>query len=244
MKIIICNNYDEISAQAATIVAQQITAKPECVLGLATGSTPVGMYEKLCEMFENNKIDFSGVSSVNLDEYFPIKKSNPQSYDFFMHEKLFSHVNIRPENINIPNGEAQDADCECERYEEKIESIGGIDLQILGIGENGHIGFNEPGEFLYSKTHETSLTASTIAANSRFFGSADEVPQKALTMGMATILKSKKILLLANGAKKHNAIKQLLDGKISTMCPATLLNLHSDLVIICDKEAYYGEKNI
>ncbi len=244
MKIIICNNYDEVSAQAAAIVAKQINSNPESVLGLATGSTPVGMYEKLCEMFEKHEIDFSRVSSVNLDEYYPIKKSNPQSYDFFMHEKLFSHINIHPENINIPNGEAKDADIECERYEKKIESIGGIDLQILGIGENGHIGFNEPGEFLYSKTHETSLTASTIAANSRFFDSAYEVPQKALTMGMATILKAKKILLLANGVKKHTAIGQLLGGKISTMCPATLLNLHSDLVVICDKEAYYGEKNI
>ena len=243
MRIIICENYDELSKKAALLVASQINMKPNCVLGLATGSTPVGMYRCLCDMYIKGEIDFSQVASVNLDEYYPIKKSNEQCYDYFMKTNLFSHININENNINIPNGEAKDAASECNRYEQKITSLGGIDLQILGIGENGHIGFNEPDDFLVSATHKTNLAESTINANSRFFKSADEVPKSALTMGVGTILKSKKIVLLASGTKKHTALSRVLEGKISTSCPATLLNLHSNLIIICDKEAYYG-KNI
>ena len=240
MRIIICDNYEEMSKKAALVVASQINMKPDCVLGLATGSTPEGMYRNLVEMHNNGDIDFSLVTSFNLDEYYPIAKKNVQSYDYFMKDKLFSHINISPEKTNIPNGEAQDADKECADYEKLIEASGGIDLQILGIGQNGHIGFNEPDEFLYSHTHKTSLTESTINANARFFASAEEVPKNALTMGMATILKSKKILLLASGKNKHDAVKKILSGKITTSCPATMLNIHSDLVIICDNEAYNG----
>lgn len=240
MRIIVCNNYEEMSKKAALLVASQVNLKPNSVLGLATGSTPEGMYDYLIEMYRNNEVDFSQVTTFNLDEYFPIAKSNVQSYDYFMKENLFSKVNIPSENINIPNGEAKDPETECKRYEEKISLSGGIDLQILGIGQNGHIGFNEPDSFLYSCTHKTDLSESTINANSRFFESADEVPKNALTMGMATILKAKKILLLASGKNKHEAISKLVSGMITTSCPATLLNIHNDLIVICDKEAYNG----
>ncbi len=240
MRIIICDNYEEMSKKAAILVASQVNMKPDCVLGLATGSTPEGMYQKLIEMYNNNEVDFSSVVSFNLDEYYPITKSNVKSYDYFMRKKLFSHINIPAENINIPNGDADDAEAECDEYERLIDMRGGIDLQILGIGQNGHIGFNEPDIILHSRTHKTELTESTINANSRFFDSPDDVPKSALTMGIATILKSKKILLLASGKNKHDAINKLVSGTITTACPATMLNIHNDLVIICDKEAYYG----
>ena len=240
MRLIICENYDEISLRAAALVAERINTKPDCVLGLATGSTPEGMYKILIDMYKNGEVDFSSVKTFNLDEYYPIEKSNSQSYDYFMRAKLFSHINIDEKNTNIPDGQADDADKECDSYEEKIASSGGIDLQILGIGQNGHIGFNEPGEYLHSKTHVTGLTESTISANSRFFDSADEVPKNALTMGIATILSAKKIILLASGKSKHDAISKLLSGKITTDCPASMLNIHNDLVIICDQEAYNG----
>ncbi len=240
MRIIICDDYEEMSKKAAILVASQVNMKPDCVLGLATGSTPEGMYQNLIEMYNNGEVDFSSVVSFNLDEYYPIAKCNVQSYDYFMRSKLFSHINIPDDNINIPNGAADNAEVECDQYEKRIDMCGGVDLQILGIGRNGHIGFNEPDSVLYSRTHKTELTESTINANSRFFDSPDDVPKSALTMGIATILKSKKILLLASGKSKHEAISKLVSGKITTTCPATLLNIHNDLVIICDKEAYYG----
>lgn len=240
MRITVCENYNEMSKTAATLVASQITLKPDCVLGFATGSTPVGMYEELCRMYKNGEIDFSAVTSFNLDEYYPIQKQNPESYNFFMYDKLFSHINIKKEKIHIPDGETTNPEKECERYEASITESGGIDLQILGIGVNGHIGFNEPNDNLDAKTHLTSLSKSTIDANSRFFDSSDEVPKKAITMGVSTILKSKKIVLLANGKNKHGVIKELLKEKVNTAVPATLLNVHRDVVIICDKEAYYG----
>ena len=179
MRVIVCDNYDEISEKAAKLVASQVILKPDCVLGLATGSTPIGLYNKLIELNKNGEIDFSEVTTFNLDEYYPIKKSNSQSYDYFMKEHLFSKVNIKPENTFIPNGETTDPEAECENYENLIEEKGGIDLQILGIGKNGHIGFNEPDEFLNSKTHVTKLTESTIEANSVFFGKAEDMPREA-----------------------------------------------------------------
>ncbi len=240
MRIIICNNYEEMSKEAAKLVASKIILKPDCVLGLATGSTPIGMYNELVEMNKKGEISFEKVTSFNLDEYYPIKKSNSQSYQYFMDENLFSKVNIKAENTHIPNGETDDPEAECENYEAQIKEHGGVDLQILGIGQNGHIGFNEPDQKLDSKTHLTLLTQSTIDANSRFFDSADEVPKKALTMGMATILKAKTIVLLASGSNKHDVIKELMTEKITTNNPATLLNVHNDVVIVCDKAAYYG----
>ena len=241
MRIIVCNNYEEMSKEAAKIVAAKIILKPDCVLGLATGSTPVGMYNELARMNKEGEISFASVKSFNLDEYYPIKKSNSQSYQYFMNENLFSKVDIKAENTHIPNGEVSDPEAECENYEALIAQHGGIDLQILGIGQNGHIGFNEPEEKLYTKTHLTGLTQSTIDANSRFFESADEVPKQALTMGMATILKARTIVLLASGSNKHEVIKELMSEKITTNNPATLLNVHNDVIIICDKAAYDGE---
>lgn len=238
MRVIVCENYDELSVQAARIVAAQLVVKPQSILGLATGSTPVGMYKKLIEMNKDGKIDFSEVKTYNLDEYYPIKKSNDQSYDYFMNEQLFSHINIDKNNTNIPNGEAPDAEKECERYENELSKIGGVDLQILGIGQNGHIAFNEPDENLISVTHLTKLTQNTIEANSRFFASEDEVPKQALTMGMGSILKAKKIVIMANGKNKSDAVAELLNNNITTSNPATMLKVHPDVTLICDKDAF------
>lgn len=238
MRVIVCENYEEVSKKAAAIVASQLTLKPDSTLGLATGSTPIGMYDILAQMNKNGEIDFSKVTTFNLDEYYPIKKSNDQSYDYFMDKQLFSKININKENTHIPNGEALDPHEECINYEKQIEANGGIDLQVLGIGQNGHIGFNEPDENLISKTHLTDLTQSTIDANSRFFESADEVPKQALTMGIATIMQAKTIILLANGQSKSDVIAKLLDDDITTSNPATMLKVHPNVIIICDKEAY------
>ena len=193
MRLILCENYDEVSKAAAKIMASQLILKPASVLGLATGSTPLGMYKILAEMNQRGDIDFSEVKSYNLDEYYPLDASNDQSYRYFMNENLFSKVNINIENTHVPCGTAPDPEKECEDYEKMIESSGGIDLQVLGIGQNGHIGFNEPGASLNSRTHLTDLTENTINANSRFFASEDDVPRQALTMGIGTILRAKRL---------------------------------------------------
>ena len=236
LKFIICKDYDEMSHKAAEIFASQIKANPHSVLGLATGSTPIGMYAELSSM----ELDFSGIKTVNLDEYYPISPKNENSYRYFMNENLFSKVNIDINNTYVPNGEAVDADKECREYDALIDRLGGIDIQVLGIGPNGHIGFNEPDTELFAGTHVTSLTASTIDANSRFFDSIDEVPKKALTMGMSSILGAKKIVLLISGKGKHDALKALLDDKITPAVPATFLKLHRDVTVICDKASYEG----
>ena len=238
MKVIVCNDYNEMSAKAASIVASQMILKPNCVLGLATGSTPIGLYNNLVEMEKAGEIDFSDVTSINLDEYYPISPKNDQSYRYFMNEHLFSRVNIDIARTHVPNGETKDPEAEGARYDKLIESVGGIDLQILGIGQNGHIGFNEPDVNLYTGTHVTGLTESTIEANSRFFASKDEVPTKAITMGMASILGARKIILLASGSSKAPVVAELLKGFINTNVPASLLNVHPDVVLICDREAY------
>lgn len=240
MRLQVCETYEEMSKAAAKLVASQITIKPDCVLGFATGSTPVGMYRELCQMYQAGELDFSGVTTFNLDEYYPIQKDNPESYHAFMEENLFRHVNVPRDRIHIPDGNAPDPEKECDAYEKAIQSCGGIDLQILGIGQNGHIGFNEPDASLDAKTHVTQLTESTIEANSRFFDSVAQVPRKAITMGVSTILKSRKIILLASGKNKHAVVKGLLTDTVSTSLPATLLNLHPDVVVICDREAYEG----
>ena len=240
MRIICCNDYKEMSLVGASIVADVVKAKPTCVLGLATGSTPEGLYAALIEMYQNGELDFSGVTTVNLDEYYPISPENEQSYRYFMNTKLFDHVNVNKENTHVPNGSAQDAAAEAARYEAFVRSLGGADIQILGIGRNGHIAFNEPAEALYPVTHVTGLTEDTIDANARFFASADEVPTKALTMGMGTILSAKKIIILANGKGKHEAVSAMLSGMVTTSCPASFLNLHADVTLICDHAAYEG----
>lgn len=240
MKTIVCKNYQEMSEEAAKLVAAQLAEKNDSVLGLATGSTPEGMYACLTKMYRDGKIDFSKVKSVNLDEYYPINPENDQSYRYFMNYHLFDKVNIDKKNTHLPDGLAKDPAKFCADYEKLIASLGGIDLQVLGIGRNAHIGFNEPGDVLYPDTHVTDLTPSTIEANSRFFASEDLVPRRALTMGIASILRAKKIIILASGTNKHNAVKKLLGNTLETKYPATMLNLHNDVTLICDEEAYNG----
>lgn len=240
MKIIRCKDYDEMSAIAGKIMVDQVKEKPDSILGLATGSTPVGMYKKMIQAYKNGEVSFKDVHTFNLDEYYKIEKTNDQSYYYFMNENLFSHIDIDKNNIDIPNGQAEDYQAECERYENAMAESAGIDIQVLGVGVNGHIGFNEPEENLYEKTHLTGLTQSTIEANSRFFDSIDLVPTSALTMGMGSIMKAKKILVLISGKSKHDVVTKILGDRITTQTPVTLLKGHHDVTVIVDDEAYNG----
>ena len=235
MKLIIVENYEEISKLAAINIKDVIDKNPNAILGLATGSTPLGTYKELIKMNKENEIDFSKVTTVNLDEYIGLCEKDTQSYRYFMNENLFNNINIKKENTFIPNGLAKDIQEETNNYDKKIDELGGIDIQILGIGTNGHIAFNEPSDFLISGTHLTNLTQSTINANSRFFNSINEVPKTAITMGLGQIMKSKKILLLAHGENKVEVIKEVLSGKITTKNPATMLQMHTDVTVIIDK---------
>lgn len=238
MRVIVCENYDEMSKEGAKLFASQMILKPNSILGLATGSTPIGLYKNLIEMNKAGEIDFSDITSFNLDEYYSLSPENDQSYRYFMNENLFNHVNIDKARTSVPNGLSENPEEEGANYDAMIEKAGGVDIQLLGIGQNGHIGFNEPDENLITGTHLTDLTENTIQANSRFFNSIDEVPTKAITMGMASIMKAKKIVLLASGASKKAVVQELLNDHITTNVPATLLKLHPDVVLICDKEAY------
>lgn len=238
MKILKFETYDEMSAAAADILAKQINIKNDSVIGLATGSTPVGMYKKLAEMNKSGMVDFSRVKTVNLDEYYPISPDNRQSYRYFMNENLFNNINIDMANTYVPDGSAENADEACEKYERIIKSLGGIDIQVLGIGQNGHIGFNEPDVEVSLYTHKTGLTENTLEANSRFFSEDEVMPTSALTMGIGTIFSAKKIILLINGKNKQEAFKQLFSDKITTACPATVLKLHPNVTVLCDREAF------
>jgi len=229
-----------MSKAAGLMVAGQIALKPNSVLGLATGSTPEGLYAELSRMYANKDLDFSEVKTFNLDEYYPIDRANDQSYYYFMNQHLYSKVNLKAENVHIPNGSAANAEAECVAYDKLIDDNCGIDLQILGIGNNGHIAFNEPAGELSAGTHLVKLTENTIEANSRFFASADDVPRTALTSGMATIMKARKIILMVSGANKREPLAKLLAGKITTDCPVTMLSMHSDVTIIADKAAMGG----
>lgn len=240
MKVIVCKNYKEMSEQGAKIVADVMAKKPNAILGLATGSTPVGMYQELIALNKAGKIDFKNITTVNLDEYYPIEPTNDQSYRYFMNDNLFNHVNIDKNKTFVPQGNAKDGEEEAIRYETFVRSLGGADIQVLGIGRNGHIAFNEPDTELVPVTHVTNLTEDTIDANARFFASADEVPKQALTMGMGTILSAKKIIILANGKGKHDAVMKMLKGTVTTSCPASFLNLHDDVTVLCDEDAYKG----
>ena len=226
-----------MSRKAANIISAQVIMKPNCVLGLATGSTPIGTYDQLVEWYNKGDLDFSEVTTVNLDEYKGLPRTNDQSYYYFMHQHLFDRVNIDPERTNVPNGMEPDAEKECGRYEELIRSLGGVDLQLLGLGHNGHIGFNEPGEAFEKETHCVDLTESTIEANKRFFASADDVPKQAYTMGIKTIMQAKKILLIAGGEEKAEALKNSLYGPITPSVPASILQLHNDVTVIADEAA-------
>ena len=237
MRVYVVEDYKKLSRKSAQIVAGQIQLKPKSVLGLATGSTPLGMYEELVKMYKEGDLDFSEVTTFNLDEYYELDKDNPESYYTYMNENLFKHVNINKDNVNIPDGMAENVDEECKRYEDKIESAGRIDLQVLGIGRNGHIGFNEPNLKFEALTHLVELDEETIKDNSRFFDSVEEVPTKAISMGIKTIMQSKKIVLLANGKDKAQAIKKALTGEIKPEVPASILQLHPDITVIVDKDA-------
>ena len=231
MKKIVCKNYEELSKCGADIIAEQIKAKPDSILGLATGSTPIGLYKCLREM----PLDFSNISSFNLDEYYPISKENDQSYCYFMKDNLFNHIKVK--STDIPNGEASDAEAECRRYDEAIEQAGGIDLQLLGLGVNGHIGFNEPADALSVGTHAVDLTESTIEANARFFANKEDVPRRALTLGLGGIMRAKKILVLASGKNKAEVVRKMFSGEVTTDVPASLLQLHNDVTVIVDEDA-------
>ena len=237
MRIYKAKDYEEMSRKAAGIVSAQIIMKPDCVLGLATGSTPVGLYKQLIEWYRNGDLDFSGVRTVNLDEYKGISRENDQSYYYFMHQNLFDHVNIPAENTHLPDGMEPDSEKECRRYEELIQSMGSVDLQLLGIGHNGHIGFNEPADAFDKQVHCVTLTQSTIEANKRFFASAEEVPRQAYTMGIQTIMRSKKILIIANGEGKADIVRDAFFGPITPMVPASVLQLHNDVTLVADEAA-------
>ena len=238
MKICVCENYQEMSKVAAEIVAEVIKNKPDCVIGLATGDTPKGTYKALVEKYAAGELDFSRVKSVNLDEYYPISPDNDQSYRYFMNNELFNHINIDPKNTAVPDGTAEDPEESCRAYEAHIDELGGIDIQVLGIGRNGHIGFNEPADELHANTHLTALTEDTIDANSRFFENEADVPRHAMTMGIGSIFKAKKVIILANGEGKAEAIRGMICGGINPHLPASLLQLHPDVTVICDTKAY------
>ena len=238
MKICVCENYEEMSKVAADMIADVVENKPDCVLGLATGDTPKGMYKVLVEKCAAGALDFSRVKSVNLDEYYPISPDNDQSYRYFMNNQLFNHINIDPKNTAVPDGAAKDPEESCRAYEAHIDSLGGIDIQVLGIGRNGHVGFNEPADELHANTHLTALTEDTIDANSRFFENEADVPRHAITMGIGSIFKAKKVIIRANGEGKAEAIRATICGGINPHVPASLLQLHPDVTVICDTKAY------
>ena len=237
MKIYKAKDYKDMSRKAANIISAQVIMKPNCVLGLATGSTPIGTYDQLVEWYNKGDLDFSEVTTVNLDEYKGLPRTNDQSYYYFMHQHLFDRVNIDPERTNVPNGMEPDAEKECGRYEELIRSLGGVDLQLLGLGHNGHIGFNEPGEAFDKETHCVDLTESTIEANKRFFASADDVPKQAYTMGIKTIMQAKKILIVVNGENKADIVERAFFGPVTPEVPASILQLHNDVTLVGDEAA-------
>jgi len=235
MKKFVYDSYDDMSRAAADIIAAQIARKPDSILGLATGSTPLGLYAELVKRFDAGELDFSKARSFNLDEYYPIRKDHPQSYNHYMHENLFGKVNFAA--VRLPNGETGDPQDECAKYDTDIAAAGGIDLQLLGIGVNGHIGFNEPAESYSMSTYLVDLSESTLAANSRFFTGGEVQPESALTMGFGAIFGAKSILLLVSGANKAPIVKRLLENKIHTDVPACLLLLHPDVTVLLDRAA-------
>ena len=237
MRLIVAKDYADVSRKAANIIAAQVQLKPDCVLGLATGSSPVGTYQELIRKYESGELDFSQVKTVNLDEYVGLPKEHDQSYAYFMRTNLFDRVNIDQANCNIPNGMNPDAAGECARYDAVIEAFGGADLQLLGLGPNGHIGFNEPCDEFVNGTNKVELTASTIDANQRFFEKREDVPTHAYTMGIGSIMKAKCVLLVVNGEKKAQAVKDCFFGPIKPQAPGSILQLHPDFILVADEAA-------
>lgn len=237
MNIIKVKDYQDMSRKAANIISAQIIMKPDCVLGLATGSTPIGTYAQLVEWYKKGDLDFSKISTVNLDEYRGLSHDNDQSYYYFMHENLFKHVNIREEATFVPDGTNENAADACASHEKTIKDLGGIDLQLLGLGNNGHIGFNEPSSCFDKDTHCVDLTQSTIDANARFFASKEDVPTQAYTMGIRTIMRAKKILVVVNGEGKADIVKEAFFGPVTPQVPASILQMHPDVTIVGDEAA-------
>jgi len=237
MLLIEAKDYNDMSRKAANIISAQVIMKPHAVLGLATGSTPVGAYKQLVEWYNKGDLDFANVTSVNLDEYKGLSPENDQSYRYFMNTNLFNHVNINKERTFVPNGLEPDSEKACAAYNEIIRSVGGIDLQLLGLGNNGHIGFNEPNGQFDRTTHCVNLTQSTIEANKRFFASEEDVPRQAYTMGIKTIMQAKKILVVVSGEDKAAILKEVLYGPITPEVPASILQLHNDVTIVADAAA-------
>ena len=236
MKFLAFESYEKMSIKAAGLIAAQITLKEGCVLGLATGSTPIGTYTHLAKLCAAGELNFSGVRTVNLDEYCGLAADNEQSFRYFMDHNLFNNINIDKANTHVPDGMAADIDAECRRYDELIESLGGIDLQLLGIGNNGHIGFNEPDAEFSKGTHSVTLSENTIEANKRFFNDASEVPRQALTMGMRAILNARKIVMIANSPTKEKIIRAAIEGPITSQVPASILQLHPDVTVLYSKK--------
>jgi len=237
MEVIIKSNYEEMSKEGAKIIAELVRNKPNCVLGLATGSTPVGLYKELIRMHKEEGLDFSKVTTFNLDEYYGLPTSHDQSYHYFMHDNLFNHINVRPEAIHVPSGTASDIAAFCEWYEDEIEAAGGIDIQVLGIGGDGHIAFNEPGSSLASRTRLTTLTEETIVDNARFFAKKEDVPRYAVTMGVGTIMEAGQCLLLCNGEKKAGVIAEAIEGPITASITSSALQMHPHPTFILDEPA-------
>ncbi len=237
MKIIKTKDYEHMSRVTANLLSAQVIMKPDCVLGLATGSTPVGAYKQLVQWFQKGDLDFSEVTSVNLDEYKGLSPENDQSYRYFMNHNLFDHINIRKDHTFVPNGLEPDAEKACDDYNKIIHDLGGIDLQLLGLGNNGHIGFNEPSSSFEKETHCVDLTQSTIDANARFFSSLSEVPRQAYTMGIQTIMQAKKIVVAVSGQGKASIVKEAFFGPITPQVPASVLQLHSDVTVVGDEAA-------
>lgn len=237
MKIIKAKDYTQMSRMAANIISAQVILKPDCILGLATGSTPIGTYDQLIEWYKKGDVDFSQVTTINLDEYKGLSPENDQSYRYFMNTHLFDHVNIDKSKTFVPNGLEADSEKACSDYDRIIADFGGIDLQLLGLGNNGHIGFNEPDEAFAKGTHCVSLTQSTIDANARFFASLEDVPKEAYTMGIRTIMQAKKVLVVVNGSQKAGIVKEAFFGPVTPRVPASILQLHSDVTVVGDEEA-------
>ena len=237
MKIIKTKDYEHMSRVTANLLSAQVIMKPDCILGLATGSTPVGAYKQLIQWFQKGDLDFSEVTSVNLDEYKGLSPENDQSYRYFMNHNLFDHINIRKDHTFVPNGLEPDAEKACDDYNKIIHDLGGIDLQLLGLGNNGHIGFNEPSSSFEKETHCVDLTKSTIDANARFFSSLSEVPRQAYTMGIQTIMQAKKIVVAVSGQGKASIVKEAFFGPITPQVPASVLQLHSNVTVVGDEAA-------
>ena len=237
MRLIRAKNYQDASRKVANIISAQVILKPDCVLGLATGSSPVGAYKQMIEWCNKGDVDFSQTKTVNLDEYVGLAADHDQSYSYFMHQNFFDHINIDPANTNLPNGLELDAAKECARYDKVIANLGGVDLQLLGIGANGHIGFNEPADQFSVGTNRVDLTASTISTNSRFFENESMVPRQAYTMGMLAIMQAKRIVMIATGSNKAQAVYDAFCGPVTPQMPASILQLHPDFVLVADEEA-------